>query len=407
MGEHPVFSVIIPVYNKWELTSSCLRGLAETTPEPVFEVLVVDNGSSDETAAELAPLGHSLFGKRFRRLRLERNCNFGPACNMGARAAKAPLLFFLNNDTLPEAGWAPPLLDALAQEPRPAGVGPLLLYPNTTVQHLGIAFTLGSVLHLYRNFPRTHPFVSRRRRFQAITAAALLLPADLFLECGGFFEEYRNGFEDVDLCLRLGRHTGGSFTCVPESVFTHFESQTPGRKLSESHNTQLLRQRCGHLFRPDKHLLGRDDGLAPFIGDSLEIGLCLPAAEEAALNAALHEYTDVNALREQIDRHPFWAGGRRRMAEVMEQAACPEQAWYFRACVADIVDDLESARLMLRAAARLGKGEAMAVAEEIYRAMCGGRQARARLQGMQGKARSLGDTLLEELCAAKYRELYP
>ena len=110
MKDAPAFSIVIPVFNKWDLTEQCLRALAETTPEYDFEVIVVDNGSADVTTSRSQPRGEALFGPRFLRIRFEENRNFSPACNAGARAATAPLLFFLNNDTLPTPGWAQVLL---------------------------------------------------------------------------------------------------------------------------------------------------------------------------------------------------------------------------------------------------------------------------------------------------------
>ena len=107
-ANNPV-SVIIPVFNNWELTRQCLSSLAENSPADL-EVIVVDNGSTDETATGLEPLGQTLFEKHFRRIRFEENRNFAPACNAGAQAAHSEFLFFLNNDTIIRPGWLPPLL---------------------------------------------------------------------------------------------------------------------------------------------------------------------------------------------------------------------------------------------------------------------------------------------------------
>ena len=129
MSGEPVFTVIIPVFNKWQLTEACLRSLHTHSSLP-FNIIVADNASTDETATELEPLGRSLFGERFRCIRFHENRNFGPACNAAAAAAKTTLLFFLNNATLIKPGWEPPFLDAHPDDPNHGGVVPLLLYPN-------------------------------------------------------------------------------------------------------------------------------------------------------------------------------------------------------------------------------------------------------------------------------------
>ena len=120
----PAFSVVIPVFNNWELTRACLQSLREHTSGIDVEVVVADNASSDATARELLPLGEALFHGRFQRLRFEKNRNFGPACNAGARAATAPFVFFLNNDTLPTPNWSAPLLEAFQADDSLGAVAP-------------------------------------------------------------------------------------------------------------------------------------------------------------------------------------------------------------------------------------------------------------------------------------------
>ena len=257
----PLVSVIIPAFNQWPHTAQCLHSLRTHTPGVLAEVVVVDNGSTDATAAELEGLGQGLFGERFTRIRLEENRNFGPGCNLGAAAASGQFLFFLNNDTLLTEGWLPPLLEAFQEDPRLGGAGPLLTYPDTArVQHLGVAFspTLG-LEHLYSQFPSSHPVVGRKRFVQALTGAALFMPASLFQACDGFFAGYVNGSEDLDLCCRL-RQQGKRLRCAPKSRIHHLESRTPGRFDHDDANAALLRERCAGGFAPDLHHWTAQDG---------------------------------------------------------------------------------------------------------------------------------------------------
>ena len=123
-------SVIIPIFNCWELTRACLSSLRRHTLGDYLEVIAVDNHSSDLTATELGPLGKGLFGDNFHLLRQERNLGFAAACNLGAGGARAPYLFFLNNDTLLTPNWSAPLLSTLRESSRLGAIGPLLLYPE-------------------------------------------------------------------------------------------------------------------------------------------------------------------------------------------------------------------------------------------------------------------------------------
>lgn len=163
----------------------------------------------------------------------EKNRNFAPACNIGARAASGHLLFFLNNDTIVTENWLPPLVSALDAPPYPDVVGPILLYPSFAgradrVQHLGLCFSpLLHPLYPYQFFPASHRVCRKRRQYQAITGAAFLIRKSLYEQSGGFDEDFINGGEDVELSLRL-RSSGHILMCVPESKIYHLESQTEG-----------------------------------------------------------------------------------------------------------------------------------------------------------------------------------
>jgi hypothetical protein len=312
----PLLSVVIPVFNQWPLTAACLESLAEHPPECPFEVLVVDNGSEDHTASRCGPLGKGLFREAFTHLRLERNLNFGPACNLGAREARGGLVFFLNNDTLLTPGWQPPLTHAL-EDDAVGAAGPLLLYPavgpfTDRVQHLGVAVEPQlHFQHLYEYFPAGHPVARRPRTCQAITGAALLIRRSRFLDMGGFHEGYRNGGEDLELCLRLGR-AGLRVECIPRSVVYHLAGQTPGRFDADDHNARLLKERCGEMLAPDLHLHAGRDGYELALTDWLQPALRLPERRLAVVERhAVRVEGDeaVAAWEELIEREPLWLRG--------------------------------------------------------------------------------------------------
>ncbi|MCC8193448.1 MAG: glycosyltransferase family 2 protein, partial [Deltaproteobacteria bacterium] len=265
----PECSIIIPVFNKWELTRNCLASLREHSSGHDLEIIVVDNGSSDATAPELASYGTGLFGARFGAIVFSENRNFGPACNAGARAATSPVLFFLNNDTLATPGWLPPLLTGLDGLGCGA-LGPVLLYEDGTVQHMGVTYGTRGPSHLYQHFPPDHPVVSRKRELQGITGAALMIRADIFRECGEFYEGYRNGFEDLELCVQI-RRKGGRLRCLASSRMFHLESQTPGRKDGDAANGDIFAKRCGDAVYTDIHHHALRDGFSFFITDLLTV----------------------------------------------------------------------------------------------------------------------------------------
>ena len=303
-------SIVIPVLDNWVLTGQCLKSIAQNTAGDAFEVIVADNGSRDETRTACPALGTELFGPRFRYIRLETNQNFGPACNLGAKQASGRYLFFLNNDTLVTAGWEAPLLDAFRTEPGLGAAGPLLLYPDSDrVQHLGISFDpVLSAQHLYEHFPADHPLIRKRRKLKAITAAALMIPKDLFDALGGFHEEYVNGFEDMDLCLRLSTQ-GKELTCIPESVVHHYGSRTPGRFDKDDTNGALLSKRCGSLILPDLHAWADEDGYRLRVTPWLSFYVGLTPERNDELNRQFQGKFDPQQCLDALHYEPLWIGG--------------------------------------------------------------------------------------------------
>ena len=251
-------SIIIPVFNKLELTRQCLTTLASLTTMPEYEVIVVDNASTDGTAEFLAELGGDV-----QVISNPENYGFAVACNQGANAARGEFLLFLNNDTIPTDGWLNALVDEVERHPDVAVAGSKLLYEDGTIQHAGVAFsrTMFAPYHIYQKLPADSPMVNRRREFQCVTGACMLVRRDVFEQVGRFDEGFKNGFEDVDLCLKI-RERGWRIVYRPDSVVYHLESQTPGRKKHETDNARRLRERWAH-----KWWISDEDGL--YLSDGL------------------------------------------------------------------------------------------------------------------------------------------
>jgi len=327
-------SIIIPVYNQWELTKNCLISLKQYTPGENFEVIVVDNGSSDDTNAHCPVLGQNLFGQQIKYIRLEKNINFGPACNLGAKNAHGDFLFFLNNDTLVTENWLPPLLNAFDEDKNLGAVGPLLLYPDLTVQHLGVTCSpVKDVFHLYVNFPASHPAVRKRRKFQAITGAAFFIPKKLFWECDGFYELYKNGFEDVDLCVQIIAKDKKT-TVIPESIVFHLTSQTPGRHQYEERNSFLFTQRYRKRLVPDTHRYYLEDGYDFELTYFLNI---LPKLSEENLKIMYQDKPkqfDYDWYMQKLAIEPFWWQGYKELWNYWVKAKAWENAArvIFKAC---------------------------------------------------------------------------
>jgi GT2 family glycosyltransferase len=230
-SEPPRFSIVIPLYNRVLFTGICVRALAAAADcWEETEVILVDNGSTDRTAALLATLSAP-----FRTIRNATNEGFARACNQGAAAARGDDLIFLNNDTVPQPGWLSALATAMESPAAPVVAGATLLFPDETIQHAGLGFNARSEpVHLRYGEPIADTKIASRP-VPAVTGACLMVARERFLGMGGFDEGYRNGYEDLDFCCRV-RAAGGTVWLASESVLYHFESASDGRYRSDEAN---------------------------------------------------------------------------------------------------------------------------------------------------------------------------
>lgn len=387
------FSIIIPAWNLWETTLACLRSLAahDEGEDALAEVLVVDNGSEDATATELAAAGAALFGPRFTRVRLERNLGFAAGCNAGARVARGDKLLFLNNDTTVTPRWLSPLREALRAEGIGA-VGPLLLYPDGRNQHCGIFFSLfGNPGHLYARFPGAHPALRRPHALQAVTGACLALRRADFEACDGFHEGYRNGYEDMDLCFALRRRHLG-LRVVPDSVVVHHEGQTPGRTAHNDANAALFAARWGTAVLPDIHRLAHGDGYVACLSAQL-ITYLRPCEDRLRELAATPD--DEDRLTEALAREPLWLDGRLRLAALQEKAGRGGAALETLGEAVSFFPVPEAQRALLTCARRQGRtGLVQAVLTMLRDRPDAERERLRRARRARSEAGQRGDRLL-------------
>lgn len=398
-------SVIIPAWNLWELTRDCLLSLAAHSRGANLQVIVVDNGSTDATREALEPLGRECWGGDFLPLRLPENEGFARACNAGARAADGDALFFVNNDITFSPDWLPPLTAALAR-PGTAAVGPLLLYPDETCQHCGVSLSpMNSLSHLYEGFPGDHPALRRAHPLQALTGAALLLSREDFAAAGGFHEGYRNGFEDLDLCLSL-RARGGKMRLAGGSVLCHRTSQTPGRFDRDAENAALFDSRWGGKWPPDLHVQAAVDGYEVRLTAGGTPYVALPEARARELDAAAGG--DEAFLRDQLRREPLWIAGHVRLAETLEGDGRRDEALELLARGSDLLPVPEICLPLLRLARLCRRADIIEGTLPLLEISPARREeTRTRVQGLLRQARREGDRELESLFRGWLRDNPP
>lgn len=239
----PALSIVVPVFNNWWLTRRCLHALDALRARSVpFEVLLIDNASSDETQRDAR--AHDVTY-----LRQETNRNFAGACNIGAHHARAPVVLFLNNDAAPLDDPLPPLLRAF-EDPAVVIAGGKLLFEDGVVQSAGMALLENAHWWLsHRNLPEntTHDD-DVPVEMAAVSGAAMAVRREWFVARGGFDESFVNGFEDVDLCMRALREAA-RVVYVSRARFEHFESASAGRFDFEAQNERRFYERWSRVLQ--------------------------------------------------------------------------------------------------------------------------------------------------------------
>jgi len=197
-------SVILCTYNRAHLLKRTLRSLArQTMAAEQLEVVVVDDGSSDGTAAVCERAGQSLSGMQY--IPMSRNLGLAAAGNRGLRAARGDAFLFIDDDCIAQESWAERLTAALERHPLAAGA---------------IQSPLSNYIKLGHNISQFHPFIERRREgwVRSIAGANMGIRRSLIEELGGFDE--RSEVPDMELLFRAWAK-GHLVHFVPGAVILH------------------------------------------------------------------------------------------------------------------------------------------------------------------------------------------
>ena len=216
-SNEPDLSVILVLFNRAELTLACLRSLCEND-QPSFEVIIVDNASTDQTPLLLKRTSgvHTIHNTR--------NIHFLLAVNQAAKKARGRYLLILNNDTQVLPGSIASALHTINDSDDIGAVGGKIILTDGTLQEAGsIIWQDGSCLGYGRGDDPFAPMYMFKRDVDYCSGAFLLTRRDVFEKLGGFDESYQPAYyEETDYCLRLWEN-GLRVVYDPNAVILHHE----------------------------------------------------------------------------------------------------------------------------------------------------------------------------------------
>lgn len=219
--QNPLISIIIPVYNNDKLTIECLTSILRYTGEISYEIIVIDDASTETTGEILSQVQNITY------LKNSKNLGFILSCNIAAENACGKYLVILNNDVQVTGGWLSSLVDTFSKYENVGIVGPKILFPNGRLQEAGARRNKDASSQLIGlNDDPELPRYNYIREVEYCSGVCLFIEAKLFHELGGLNVDFLPAYcEDADLCFRI-RKLGKRILYNPNSIIIHHLSAT-------------------------------------------------------------------------------------------------------------------------------------------------------------------------------------
>lgn len=296
---NPMVSIIIPSKDNPEYLFLCLSGIIQNTEYKNYEIIVVDNGSTQENKKQISEKlkeYQNTGNVQIQYLYQVMEFNFSKMCNMGADAAKGEFLLFLNDDIEVKASieqnpyfpskvreWMAILLGE-AQLSYTGAVSCKLYYPGgTQIQHAGVInLPIGPAHGLYGGNDCFNYYYGRNLldyNYSAVTGACMMIDRKKFDEAGGFDEEFPVAYNDVSLCFRLVEL--GYFNVVRNDVaLVHHESISRGLDQASEEKEDRRNREMERLYRKHpKFAKGYDPCYNPnLVSDKVDYSIDMKSA---------------------------------------------------------------------------------------------------------------------------------
>ena len=232
--KHPRVSLIILTCNKSEYSRYCLESILELEHRPL-EVVVVDNGSTDDTPELLREFQRNA-GERGMTVQLVFNeANLGAVTgrNQALDLVAGDYVCFMDNDVVVRTrSWIERMLAEFEAHPEVGAICPKLIFPFEPflIQYAGLVISpTGRPDYLGRGKAGDDPEFSFRRELQATISACMMMPGEIIDQIGKLDEQFNPAqFEDIDYSYRI-REAGRTVVYLPDAEMYHFENVTTGR----------------------------------------------------------------------------------------------------------------------------------------------------------------------------------
>lgn len=220
--ENPLVSILIPVYNEYKYTKTCLYSILQNTKNIDYEVIVADDNSYDETENILNDVENIQLSKN------SINVGFLKNVNVSSQMAKGKYLCLLNNDTIPLEGWLDNLVQTLETQSDVGVVGAKYLYPNGLIQEAGSGMNCEGKPNWYgSNCKRDDEKFNIEREVDYCSGCGILIRKDAWDKVGGFDEKYAPAYyEDPDLSFTFKYKLGLKTLYQPKSEIIHFHNMS-------------------------------------------------------------------------------------------------------------------------------------------------------------------------------------
>lgn len=248
--ENPKASIIIPAHNKFSITYHCLCSLLLAPNKTSFEVILVDDASTDETAQA------EKYIQNITIVRNTENLLFLKSCNLASEKAKGEYLIFLNNDTEVTKHWLDELIQVFETTEDAGLVGSKLINADGSLQEAGgVIWKSGTPWNVGYNQNAHAPEYNYLRKADYVSGAAMAIPKKIWEEVNRFSTEYAPAYyEDTDLAFKV-REAGKSVYYTPFSQVIHFEGMSNGKDINtgikkyQKVNEKTFKKKWSRVFK--------------------------------------------------------------------------------------------------------------------------------------------------------------